>query len=359
MPKFIKGIKLNQLFYEQVVKPVINKRFQQLKYSAALIGHGSEVLGYDDITSTDHSWGTRLLLFLSEKDYRKYNKTIHKTLQEELPYKFLGWPTNYKRFDKNTWLLQNISKGKVNHRIEIYTIKSYFEDLLHVGTDAIKTSEWLTFSEQRLLAITKGKIYHDDLNLAKVRAKFSYYPMDIWLYLLSAQWMKISQEEAFVGRSGEVGDELGSRIVASRIIREIMRLCFLMEKKYAPYTKWFGTAFSELDCASRFNPILLRILVSTSWKERERGLSEAYTILADMHNKLEITRPMKTEVSKFHSRKFFVIHSDAFAKEILSSIKNREIRQVRQYIGSVNQFVDSTNVLDSAELTKKLQIVYR
>lgn len=89
MPKFIKGIKLNQLFYEQVVKPVINKRFQQLKYSAALIGHGSEVLGYDDITSTDHSWGTRLLLFLSEKDYRKYNKTIHKTLQEELPHKFL------------------------------------------------------------------------------------------------------------------------------------------------------------------------------------------------------------------------------------------------------------------------------
>ena len=61
------------------------------------------------------------------------------------------------------------------------------------------------------------------------------------------------------------------------------------------------------------------------------GLSKAYTILADMHNKLEITRPMKTKVSKFHSRKFSVIRSDAFAKEILSSIKNREIKQVRPY----------------------------
>lgn len=34
-----------------------------------------------------------------------------------------------------------------------------------------------------------------------------------------------------------------------------MRLCFLMEKQYAPYPKWFGTAFAQLDCAERLLPV--------------------------------------------------------------------------------------------------------
>jgi len=32
-----------------------------------------------------------------------------------------------------------------------------------------------------------------------VRRKFSYYPDDVWLYLLACQWKKISDEEVFVG----------------------------------------------------------------------------------------------------------------------------------------------------------------
>jgi hypothetical protein len=54
-----------------------------------------------------------------------------------------------------------------------------------------------------------------------------------------------------MARCGDVGDELGSRLVAARLIEELMRLCFLMEKQYWPYAKWFGTAFSKLACAGR------------------------------------------------------------------------------------------------------------
>jgi hypothetical protein len=48
-----------------------------------------------------------------------------------------------------------------------------------------------------------------------------------------------------MARCGDVGDELGSRLVAARLIEE------LMQKQYWPYAKWFGTAFSKLACAGR------------------------------------------------------------------------------------------------------------
>ena len=56
--------------------------------------------------------------------------------------------------------------------------------------------------------------------------KLNYYPRDVWLYMLAAQWKRISQEEAFVGRAGDTGDELGSQVVAARMVREIIKRRF-------------------------------------------------------------------------------------------------------------------------------------
>ena len=287
MPKFIKGLKLSELFYKKAVKTIIESDFKGIKYSAALIGYSSEVLGYDTPLSRDHNWGPRLLLLLSESDYKKHKDHLNEVLRHKLPHEFLGYPTNFISHDSKSGFLKKVDKGPVNHRVEIRTIKSFFEERLNVDPyKELSAYDWLTFSEQRLLTVTKGMIYHDDLGLNKIRKKFEYYPKDIWLYILAAQWTKISQEEAFLGRTGDVGDELGSRIVAARLVRELMRLCFLMEKRYAPYTKWFGTGFSELKCAKRLKPIFVRVLSSNSWKERESNMASAYGIVADMHNKL-------------------------------------------------------------------------
>lgn len=54
MTRFIPGLKLNELFYKEVVGPILKSEFPNLKYSAGLIGSGSEVLGYDTQQSTDH-----------------------------------------------------------------------------------------------------------------------------------------------------------------------------------------------------------------------------------------------------------------------------------------------------------------
>lgn len=143
--------------------------------------------------------------------------------------------------------------------------------------------DWLTFPQQRLRTITDGRIFYDGLGkLIALQNKFRYYPQDIWLYLLAVQWGRISQEEPFVGRCGQVDDDVGSALVAARLVRDKMNLCFLLERQYAPYMKWFGTAFSQLNCADKLMPIPASVLRASCWQEREQYLSLAYEIVAAM-----------------------------------------------------------------------------
>jgi hypothetical protein len=44
---------LSQRFYEQAVRPVLSSSFPALGYSAASIGQGSDVLGFDTSQSMD------------------------------------------------------------------------------------------------------------------------------------------------------------------------------------------------------------------------------------------------------------------------------------------------------------------
>src|SRR4029078_6318595 len=100
MPDFIPGLKLSELFYAEAAKAILDSFFPQLSYSAALIGWGSEVLGYDDVQSSDHHWGPRFLLFLSAEDDKKRKTAISETLSQNLPHRFRGYATNYGEPDE-------------------------------------------------------------------------------------------------------------------------------------------------------------------------------------------------------------------------------------------------------------------
>ena len=68
MPPFQPGRTLAGNFFVTAVQPIIDSYREQLPYAAALLGPGSEVLGFDDTMSTDHHWGPRVMLFLEPKD---------------------------------------------------------------------------------------------------------------------------------------------------------------------------------------------------------------------------------------------------------------------------------------------------
>ena len=230
MPEFIPGLQLSRAFYQQVVAPILHRHFPQLTCSAALIGSGSEVLGYDDAMSTDHHWGPRLQLFVSRSDHCQLSQAIDTTLRRELPYSFMGYPTNFsapitEAGENGTQLLQPISSGEVNHRIEVLTIDGYLRAYLGIAADQkLTAADWLSIPQQKLLAFTGGAVFHDDLGLKAVRDRFRYYPHDLWLYLLASGWSRIGQDEHLAPRAGAAGDEMGSALIASRLLRSILQL---------------------------------------------------------------------------------------------------------------------------------------
>ena len=68
-------------------------------------------------------------------------------------------------------------------------------------------------------------------------------------------------------RAGFVGDELGSSLIAARLVRDVMLLCFLMERQYAPYAKWFGTAFMRLQAGPELAPLLHQALRAETYQD--------------------------------------------------------------------------------------------
>ncbi|MFW9800762.1 MAG: DUF4037 domain-containing protein, partial [Candidatus Thorarchaeota archaeon] len=253
---FIKGLELSEIFYREAVKPILESRFPDLLYSAGRVGSGSDVLGFDTEQSMDHAWGPKLTLFLTESDHDVLKEEIDQYLRQELPLEIRGFPTNLGLNEDGTDVMVPIEKGPVNHRVDITTVDTFFKDYLGLNpVGKLRPVDWLILPEQRLRSIAGGRVFHDGLNeLEAVLTKLEYYPNDVWLYLLANQWRRISQEEAFMGRCGQVGDELGSRLIAGRLILDLMKLCFLMERQFAPYVKWLGTAFSRLACASKLTP---------------------------------------------------------------------------------------------------------
>ena len=282
------------------------------------------------------------------------------TLSHHLPLEFRGYPTNFGVSAQGDQpVMKRVEAGPVNHKIDIETIRGRFESNLGCNPyKEIEVADWLSFSEQKLLAFTSGRVFYDGLGeLEPVRRKFSYYPDDVWLYLLACQWKKIFDQEVFVGRTGYVGDELGSMIIAARMVKNLMRLCFLMEKKYAPYSKWFGTAFSRLKCSGQLGPMFQEVLVATSWREREARLARAYEMIARQHNELQITEPIDEKVSE-HGRPYLILRGHRFGAAIFRRITSAEIRRIGFFGGSVSQLVESDTEVSDVQLCRKLRILY-
>lgn len=334
MTAFISGLDLSRQFYQEAVRPVLDAAFPGMPHSAALLGRGSEVLGFDDEMSRDHNWEPRVLLFLRDEDHARDGDAIGETLRQELPPRFQDYPTDYS----------------------IFTLRDYFLEHLDVDIDGeVRAHDWLTFPEQQLGMITAGAVYHDEVGLQAVRDRFAYYPRDVWLYLLVSGWWRIHPEANLVGRAGFVGDELGSALIGSRLVLDLMRLCFLMERQYAPYSKWFATAFSRLSSAAELSPILWTALRAQRWLERERALMAAYEKVAALHNALHITEPVSTEVQQMWDRPFKVIWGD-FPGALSAQIQDPEVKRIaeRWPTGGVDQLRDLLPGLRSRRLLLRL-----
>ena len=332
---FVPGRELSAAFYAEIVRPILDWKQPGLVHSAALIGSGSEVVGFDTARSTDHGWGPRLEIFVRPQD-RAAAAQLVTVLDELLPETYCGYLVRYPSRDGYP----------PHHQVTFSDLGEFFKTQL--GFDprgGVSAGDWLRTPTQALHEVTGGTVFHDGLGeLGPVLNALAWYPDDLWRYVLACQWMRISQEEAFVGRCGEVGDELGSAVVAARLTRDLMRLCLLMARRYPPYSKWLGTAFSRLPAAAALTPELRAALVATTWQEREAHLCVAYKVVGALHNGAELTEWVDPTVRQFHGRPFRVIRGERFAAALFETISDPWLAALPP-VGAIDQFVDSTDLL--------------
>jgi hypothetical protein len=327
MPEFESGRELARAFYQEAIAPTVVK----YDHAAALIGFGSDVFGFDSRRSTDHGWGPRFQLFVTADQIADASRDV----ADALPDTFRGWPTRFG------W-----DEVAVDHQVEVAELGGWLTARLGVDpAEVLTAADWLSMPHQRLAEVTQGPVFHDDPGvLTRTRSELAWYPDQVWLYVLASQWRRIAQEEAFVGRTAEAGDELGSRIVTARLVRDLIRLCFLFERRYPPYSKWLGTAFGALAAAHELRPAMERALRATTYPEREEALVVAYRLLGEQHNSLAITARVDPEPRPYYGRPYLVSAAGDFVAACRSRIDDPWLTSLAP-VGSVDQFTDSTDVL--------------
>ena len=333
------GLSLSGAYFRDIVAPILAKAFPRLSYAAALIGPGSEVLGFDDARSRDHDWGLRLQLFVEDAEEVA---EIDAALATALPDSFRGLPTRFSRHG-----------SAVRHQIEVSTAGLWFGERL--GFDprgGIALIDWLSTPCFRLAEITGGAVFADPSGtLARIRSNLAWYPDDLWFFVLTSQWQRLSQEEPFAGRTAETGDDLGSRLITARLARDLMQLWLIMHRVYPPYVKWLGQAFARLPGVAPVHAALLAATGAPDWPTRQTALVAAFEATAREHNRLGLTEPLSPEVSDFHDRPFKVLHSERFAAALLVRITDPQIARLPP-IGTAGQFLDSTDASVHPELPR-------
>ncbi|MFG2585848.1 DUF4037 domain-containing protein [Streptomyces malaysiensis] len=350
---FMPGIELSEALYEEAVEPILRDELPRLRYAAARIGSGSEVLGFDTPRSADHEWGPRLEIFLTAEDEAQHGAAIRRTLAARLPKEVRGWPTHFEESDDPLDRVgrMQLTDGLVNHRVDVYDVDIWLVEQLGVRSASaeLTTREWLAMPQQRLAETTGGAVFHDGLGtLTDVRRRLAWYPDQVWRYLLACQWQRISQEEAFVGRCAEVGDDIGSAVVAARLVRDLMRLCLLLERRYAPYSKWLGSAFGQLPAAKSLKPALRGALAATDYRTREPYLCDAYEVVAALQNASGLSAPVDPKRRSYHSRPFQVLRAERFAQALAETVTDENLRTLA-LVGSVDQWADSSDLLTQSQ----------
>ena len=325
------GIELAGEYFRAVVGPLLDGACPGVGYAGARVGTGSDVLRLDDVMSRDHDWGLRLQVFTADDDV----DAVRTALDARLPESFLGLPTR----------IRYTGAAQATLAVDVTTVGAFARQRL--GFDprtGMTTAQWLSVTGQAALEVTAGDVFADGPgDLTDLRRAMAWYPDDVWRYVVACDWHRIDQELPLLGRAGDRGDDLGSRIIAARLADAATHLAFTLSRAWAPYPKWRGTVLRTMPVAAQILGPLEASLSASSWQERGRGLQEALEVLARLQADVGLPscdRP----VVPFWDRPYLSIEP-SLVPAILASVTDPAVAALPAGVGSVEQLSDNVDVL--------------
>ncbi len=339
---YLSGAGLSEAFHRDVVGPLVGRIMPGLRYAAARLGSGSDVLGFDDPTSRDHDWGCRLTVLVDEAD-RAAAAPLGVALESDLPQEYAGYPVRFA----TTW------NSEVSHEVHLATVMDFAASRLGVDPrGGLDDLQWLCLTGHSVLETVGGPVFHDETGeLSALRAMLRWYPDSLEGYLLAAGWQRVSQSMPFVGRTADTGQHRQSVFLSCRLARDLMRLAFLLERRWAPYPKWFEAGFAKLGLAQPLGDPLDRAATAKAWRDREDGLVAAIEVLAQAQRERGLPTPEKAVVL-FWDRPYRTINDD-----LVNGLGDWPAGQ--PLVGSIEQWVDNADILARPQHRPAVIAAYR
>jgi Domain of unknown function (DUF4037) len=342
------GAELARAFHEDVIAPLLSHALPRLRYAAARLGSGSDVLGLDDVMSRDHDWGCRLTLLVDAAD-RSAVDQVNELLDRDLPPAYRGLPVRFA----TTW------DAAESHRVEIATVGDFAASRL--GVDPLRglsALDWLTLTGQAVLEVTAGPVFTDrTAELTRVRQVLRWYPPDVERYILAAGWWTVSEQMPLHGRTAQRGDELGSRLAATAAAASLMRLAFFLHRRWPPYAKWLGTLLTALPAAGDLTGPLRAAMTAARWQDREDALSTAAALLLDVQRDQGLPSPGPA-VAPFWDRPYRHINP-AVLRALTADISDPDLVRLPPGVGSIEQWVGNAEILSHPHRRPAVAATYR
>jgi len=327
----ISGTALSQAYYDQVVGPAVAAHWPGLPYAAGRLGGGSDVLGFDDAVSQDHDWGLRLNLLVPVDIAAQ----VDAHLARALPDAFGGHPTRFA----TTW------DPRVRHRVQVEDVRTFVASL--TGLDASgswSVGDWLSLTGQAVLEVRAGPVFADTAGvLTAIRERLTWYPHDLWTYVVAIDWARLAQELPFIGRAAERGDDLGSRVITSRLVGVAVHLAHMLERRWPPYAKWSGTSLGRLPRAGATVRSLTRAVDANEWRVREAALVDGLRALHRLQREVGLPG-VDDPVEPFWDRRYQGIREEVMVR-LEASVTDEAVRSLPRGVGSAEQWTSNVDVL--------------
>ncbi|WP_114854956.1 DUF4037 domain-containing protein [Brachybacterium sp. YJGR34] len=339
------GAALSGAYYEQVVAPLLGRRAPGVEHAAARLGSGSDVLGYDDAQSRDHDWGLRLTLLVEDGGAAE----VDQLLAAELPARWRDLPTRFA----TTW------DPVVRHRVEVASAADFAASRLGLDasgalgpTGRLSLEDWRSLTGQALLEVTAGPVFHDGPGvLTALRERLAWYPHDLWLYAIAADWHRVGQELPDVGRAGLRGDEDGSALIAARHVRTLFHLAHLLHRRWPPYGKWLARSAAELPGGGAVRAAALDVLGSRDWRRRQAALGDLAELLATVQGEAGLPTLLPA-TEAFFDRPHLGLRG--LPEQLAAAIADPAVRDLPPGVGTAEQISDNVTVLVDPTARRRL-----
>jgi len=277
----VSGLQISVDFCREVVMPWLRHELGDDfdRVAVAVIGTGSDVLGLDDDLSRDHHWSPRANTMLCRADADRLLPRLVAALENRPPDNFRDYSIRYDRTGM-LGLCANV-------------VEDFFARFL--GTDQLPRTDadWLALCEVDLSHVTSGAIVHDGPGeLTRRREHLAYYPDAIWKKRIADWCMYITGREApyNYNRAVKRADELTGLIYLGQYFKRVMEMCYMLNRRYGPYTKWLNRTFRRLPkYVDRIAPGLDAVLAETDGRRRVFQMVEVNRIIAEALHDLGLT----------------------------------------------------------------------